>query len=117
MLAVDLFTVFGQVIFPLPDVRRFLDLVRHLFCFVHDVLKFPLQSSVESCAGDGFFRFRPGRLVLVGIRVWGRRWAAHVPILRGRILCLSETLFLPAYTFPPLRTQSSTPGAALPPSA
>src|SRR5260370_36119201 len=26
-----------------PDVRGFLDLVRHLLCFPEDVLKFPLQ--------------------------------------------------------------------------
>jgi hypothetical protein len=43
--------------FQLPVLRGFLDLVRHLLGFLHDVLKFPIQSSVESRAGDGFSDF------------------------------------------------------------
>ena len=54
---VDVLTTLGQVALQVPHVGRFLDLVRHLFCFPHDALKFPLQSSVEGFPGDGPFQF------------------------------------------------------------
>ena len=76
VFAVDPFTPFGQVMLQIPQVCGFFDLVRLLFCFPYDTLQFPIQSSVESCAGDGLFRLRPLRFVLIGITVWCRRWAA-----------------------------------------
>jgi hypothetical protein len=93
VLAVDLFTAFGQVMLQIPQIRRLLDLVGHLLRFLNHFVQLATQSSVESCAGDGFFRFRPRRLVLLGIRVLGRRWAAHVPILRGAFYSLPKWLF------------------------
>src|SRR5215472_40057 len=77
-----------------PQVCRFLDPTGLLFSFLDDFLKFPLQSSVEGCASDSFFRSRPGRFVLVGITLLTRGWAAHVPILHRGILSLSRVPFL-----------------------
>jgi hypothetical protein len=34
--------------FQIPQVHGFVDLIGHLFCFLHYLLKFPLESSVES---------------------------------------------------------------------
>jgi len=55
VLAVDLFTTLGQVVFQILQIRRPLDRVRHLLCSLNHFVKLPTQSSVESCAGDGFF--------------------------------------------------------------
>ena len=55
VLAVDLFTTFGQVMLQIPQVLGFFDLARLLLCFLYDLMEFPPQSSVESFAGDGLF--------------------------------------------------------------
>jgi len=55
VLAIDLFTAFGQVMFQVPQIRRLLDLAGHLLCFLDHLVKLPLQSSVEGFAGDGLF--------------------------------------------------------------
>ncbi len=52
------------------------------------------------------------RLLPVGMGDWARR-TAHLHVQRGRIVCLRETLLLPASTFSPRRTRSSAPAAAL----
>ena len=41
--------------FQIPQVRGFVDLIGHLLCFLHYLLKLPPQSSVEGCAGDSLF--------------------------------------------------------------
>jgi hypothetical protein len=41
--------------FQVPQIRRLLDLAGHLFCFLHHLVKLPLQSSVKGLAGDGLF--------------------------------------------------------------
>jgi hypothetical protein len=79
VLAVDLFTVFGQVMRQIPQVRGCFDLVRPLLCFRDDLMKFPLQSGVESCAGNGLFRLRPLRFIRLGISVLGRRGLLRFP--------------------------------------
>src|SRR5215472_10199415 len=38
--------------------------------FLHELVKFPLQS-LERCAGHSLFRLRLRRFVLLGIPVWG----------------------------------------------
>src|ERR1035437_6695939 len=86
VLAINLFTAFGQVMFQVPQIRRLLDLAGHLLCFLNHLVELSPQGSVEGFAGDALFWPRPNRCVLVGIAVLSRRWAAHVPILRGRIL-------------------------------
>jgi len=35
--------------------RGFIDLICHLLCFLHYIVKLPLQSSVEGSAGDSLF--------------------------------------------------------------
>src|SRR5208282_4378809 len=76
VLAVDLFTALGQVVFQVPQIRRLLDLVGHSLCFLNHFVNLPSQSSVEDCADDGVFCPRPNRLVLVGIGGWAlsRMW-------------------------------------------
>ena len=60
-------------------VRRFLDPICLLLYLLDDRMEFPPQSNVENCAGDGLFRPQLNGFVLIGIWVWGRRWADHVP--------------------------------------
>jgi hypothetical protein len=55
VLAIDLFTAFGQVMFQVPHIGRLLDLAGHPFCFLNHLVKFPVQSSVEGFAGEGLF--------------------------------------------------------------
>ena len=55
VLAVDLFTTLGQVMFQVPQIRRLLDLAGHLLCFLNHLVKLSPQGSVEGFAGDGLF--------------------------------------------------------------
>src|SRR6202011_5101591 len=73
----------------IPQIRRVVNLIGHLLCLLHYLLKVPLQSSVEGCTGDSLFWPRPNRFVLVGIAVVSRRRAGHGPILHGGILFLA----------------------------
>jgi hypothetical protein len=50
----------------------------------------------HSCAGDSLFRLRPSRSVLVGLALWFRRRAGHVPTLHGGIQFLAGMAFLQA---------------------
>ena len=53
VLAIDLFTALGQVMFQVSQIRRLRDLAGHLFCFLNYLVKLPAQSSVEGFAGGG----------------------------------------------------------------
>ncbi|PYV75454.1 MAG: hypothetical protein DMG96_17120 [Acidobacteria bacterium] len=92
---IDLFTAFGQVMFQVPQIRRLLDIVGQLLRFLNHFVQLATQSSVEGCAGDGLFRSRPSRFVPLRVAVLVRRRAGHVPSLRGGVLRLAESAFLP----------------------
>ena len=115
IVAVDPFTAFDHVIFPIPQIRQLLNRVGHLLCFLNHSVKLPTQSSVEGCAGNGFFWTRPNRFALVGIGVWPRR-LAHLCVLRRGILCLCTAPFLLEWTLSPWQIQRSRPAAARPTS-
>jgi hypothetical protein len=60
-------------------------------------MEFPPQSNVENCAGDGLFRPQLNGFVLIGMWVWGRRWADHVPSHRGVTPRLARFPLLPLH--------------------
>ncbi len=81
--------------FQSPHVGRFLDLVRHLFCFPHDALKFPLRSSIEGFPGDRPFRSRPTRFRGGRDRCFESQMGrGSSEFCMGGFLCLATVLFL-----------------------
>ena len=70
VLAIKLPATLGQVMFDVPQTCRLFDLAGFVLCFLNQFLQVALQSSVESFVGDGLFRPRLPRFVLVGKRCW-----------------------------------------------
>ena len=56
VFAIDLLTALGQIGLQVPEVRRLIYLAGHFLCGPYHRLKFPIQGSLKSLAGDTFFR-------------------------------------------------------------
>src|SRR5215467_4600933 len=83
-----------------PFFPQRLDRRRYLLCLLNHSVKLPIQSSVESCAGDDLLP-RPNQLVLARILVLRRRRGGHVLMFRGGTLALGQTSQRPEWALSP----------------